>query len=699
MRKYLFYIIILSIVTFAAVSDSSADMLILNSGQEYRGTISKISGDSVTISVGDDETVFKKSDLLRIEFAKTTPKDKTISLSDIDDALLTETVSKRVSQADYLNAGHVTLLDQREYTLTPDGQFQSKVRNISQILKERGKNSAVVMLHFRQDTSKAEILHGRTVNENDVYDYDQTSLRETSLYYRYPDYDLVKKISFPLPNIVVGSIYDYSYRVTQEKIDTFDPILKRVYFASSEPILTRRVILRFPKSEEGRVNVALKNMGKEGTDYTHKREVSGDNIVITYEVRDIEALESESYMPSYDMIMPKLTISISPTFGKITSEYSASLKERVVISSEIKAKVAELISDSKSVEGDIFNIFRYIVKEIEQVPVSFTQYNSLPKSSDLIFSKKSGNNLEKTFLFYTLLQAADIPCELALVRSRNSGEVINDTPNLKQFRSPVVVIPLEMTTLYITALNKNLRTVDIDGSIQGGSGLIVSSEGGELINIPQNAADKENSSSKYVIDLNEDGSIRVRETKRVNGNNQGSFRMFQYMPKKRLDKYFLSTMHNKHPNAELESYEFKNLDDLTKLPEMELKYNIKDYMITAGGKLFAFQLPSISYSASGVGKDERKYPLNFGNLMSRNSEYIINLPKNYKIYYLPEGKSYKSDIFAYNASFKVEGRKVTFTDSYERHESYAEKEVYFDLKECLEARAAVSKEWIVIEKE
>ncbi len=42
---------------------------------------------------------------------------------------------------------------------------------------------------------------------------------------------------------------------------------------------------------------------------------------------------------------------------------------------------------------------------------------------------------------------------------------------------------------------------------------------------------------------------------------------------------------------------------------------------------------------------------------------------------------------------------MTFKDIYKRNSAYADKEAYPELKECLETRAEISNEWIVIEKE
>ncbi|MFC1855459.1 hypothetical protein ACFL2A_02800, partial [Thermodesulfobacteriota bacterium] len=134
-------------------------------------------------------------------------------------------------------------------------------------------------------------------------------------------------------------------------------------------------------------------------------------------------------------------------------------------------------------------------------------------------------------------------------------------------------------------------------------------------------------------------------------------------------------------------------------PEFNIEYNIKDYMISAGGKLFAFQLPSLSYSAYGVGKDEREFPLYFGSLISNDDEYIITLPDNYKIYYMPDKFSHKSEIFDFEASYTQKDNKIIFKSSFKRLKISAEKEAYFDMKKCFEKRADLTKEWIVIERD
>jgi hypothetical protein len=698
MRNYL-KTLIYFIVFFVVAADLRADMLITNSGRELKGTILKIDDNTVTVSADNEETVFKKDDILSIKFTKDTAFQSAISLTSLNDDLLNNVIPKKVSPESYPNAGYIKLYSEIRLKYTKDGEFTSSYRDITQVLKDRGKDAGVVSMSYKKDVQTAKVIHGRTINDDGkVYDYDQSSLRESSMFFRYPDYDKVNSIKFPLSNVVVGSVLDYAYSITQHEIDAFEPVYKNIYFSSYEPVLKKKLVIMVPKGSE-KIKVSLRLMGVEGEDYTFKEEDAGDYTVYTYEKDNIKSVEEESYMPSDHMIMPRVVLSLSPGFDEITKEYSEKLKEVLDISDDIKDKVTGLTNGADSIEDKVFNIYDYIVKEINLLHVGIGHYSYIPNRSDYTYSKKAGNSLDKTFLLYAFLKAADIDCEFALVKRRNKGDILDENPCIKQFDYPVVIVPLDTNTLYISGLDKYLMITDIDGSIQGGKGLVVSKTGGKVIDIPLNHPDKENTFRSFEINLFEDGAINVKERKTIRGNSQASLRMFHYIPEKRLNKYLLESAYRIHPNANLIDYKFENLNDLKKIPEMEMSYSIKDYMISAGGKLLAFKMPSLSYSAYGVGKKERIYPLSFGELTSNNNEYVLRLPDNYKIYYLPEKYSYKSDNFVYEASFEVHDDKILFKDSYRRLSAFAPMEAYFELKECLETRAKLAKEWIVIEKE
>lgn len=686
------------IAIIALTGNAKADLLVTNSGQELKGDVRNITNKSVTITIDGVDNQIGKDDILRLELSNGSNADKVSNLSELSDEALNSALANKVSPADYPNAGYISLLSETRLTYTKEGAFEESYRNIVQILKERGRDAGIVSLSYKTGVQTARVDHGRTINDDKVYVFDQTSLRESSVYYRYPDYNLIKSIRFPLSNIVVGSVLDHSFTITQSTMNAFEPVFISEFFAGSEPVKKQRLVIKCPKDNADKLKISTKLMGEEGKDYTFSESQDGDYIVKVYEKSDIEAIENESYMPSFDIIMPKVTVSISPDFDDITRNYKRKLDSNLVINSDITEKVAELTKGIDDRESKILKIYEYITTEINLINVPMESSRYIPQKSNYILEKKSANSLDKTFLFYTFLKAAQINCEFVLGRVRDQGEPLSENPSISQFTYPLVIVPLDMTTLYLTVNDKNLKITDIESPIQGGYGLVVSQENGKIIKIPLKSADKENTSIKYQIVLFEDGSITIKENKEASGNSQGSFRMMQYMPEKNLRQYMIERIHEIHPNAELISYKFENLKDLTKNPSMEIIYSIKDYMISAGGKLFAFQLPSLSYSAYGVGKDERKYPLSFGTLVSNNSEYILKLPTNYKMYYLPGEYSYKSGNFIYDASYKADGKKIVFQDSYQRLASDMPKNAYFDLKKCLETKAELAKEWIVIEK-
>jgi hypothetical protein len=671
-------------------------MLVTNSGQEFKGSVLNIDYDTVTFSVDNEEKVFEKEQLLRIEFTKDSILESTITLSNLNDPVLNAAISSKVLPENYPNAGYIKLYREKEFTYTNQGEFISSYRNIIQVLQERGKSAGVISLAYKKDIQSAQIDHGRTISSNVVYNYDSSSMRESSMYYRYPDYDKMKIIRFPLSNIVIGSVLDSKYSVTQHKIDKLEPVYKETYFSSYEPVLKQRLIIKFPK--DSKIDISLRYMGEEGIDYTFEKKEEDEYIVYIYEKKNIKAIVKESYMPSDDMIMPRITLSISPGFDEIAERYTRELNKKLVFSNKIKDKVSELTRDLDNKIEKIFNIYNYIVKEINLIYISPINYSYLPKESDYIFKKKAGSYIDKAFLFYTFLKAADINCKFVLVKERDEGELINENPCIKQFNYPLVKIPLDISTLYVSTLNKDLKITDIDESIQGGYGLIVSEEGGKIIKIPLKFPERENISSSFIVELFKDGDIKVKEKKSTTGNNQSSLRMFQYIPDKELKQHMLQRVQSIHPNAELIDYKFENLSNLRNNPKMEINYSIKDYMISAGGELLAFQLPSFSYSAYGVGKKERNYPLSFGNPVSTEKKYILKLPDNYKIYHLPKNYSYKSDNFIYTASYKTEENNIIFSDSYQRTETFMPKEAYFELKKCLNTKAELAKEWIVIKR-
>ncbi|MFC1856282.1 hypothetical protein ACFL2A_07050, partial [Thermodesulfobacteriota bacterium] len=136
-------------------------MLVRNSGQELKGKVLKIDEKSVTFSSDNGESVFFKDDILRLEFTKDTTSESTIPLSDINDEALKNAIAKKIDASKYTNAGYINLLYELQYTYKEDGSFETRRRQITKVLKERGKDAGIVHFSYKDGLQTAKILYGR----------------------------------------------------------------------------------------------------------------------------------------------------------------------------------------------------------------------------------------------------------------------------------------------------------------------------------------------------------------------------------------------------------------------------------------------------------------------------------------------------------------------------------------------------------
>jgi hypothetical protein len=105
-----------------------------------------------------------------------------------------------------------------------------------------------------------------------------------------------------------------------------------------------------------------------------------------------------------------------------------------------------------------------------------------------------------------------------------------------------------------------------------------------------------------------------------------------------------------------------------------------------------------SLDTSLVAKDQRKYPIYFNILDSRQTTLEIEIPDNFAIKYIPESVSQDSPWLKFIVEYSRKGNKIYCKQTTELKKNRVLQEEYPDFKNFFEGLAKKIKQRMILEK-
>lgn len=680
-----------------AAAQHGNDVLYLQDGRERVGELLSITAEAVIFMVdGEAEsTTFPLADIQRVDLSRQRMGDDVRSVDKLDDPLIKRLLDSAPKKYEYPDSGHVVLYTLREYKLGTDGSYTLRERNVEKVLLERGKRRANVARYFKKGEETLDIDFARTINpDGSVTPISDAAVDITSVDADTPEYEKRYQAKFAMKQVREDSVLDYQITKHRPETDLLNPFYTSVYFRAREPILESEVRIIVPAGVE-----LAYQADRLGDHIEFSKEETPDGVVYRWVGKNCPRVVPEPMMPPAGDLYPRVTAAVKTTWKAIGDAYAKEASKSDKPSAGIKAKVSELTSGIADPRGKAERVFNYFTEEIRQLWVSPNAYSYAPRPVSEVFERLAGNTTDKALLLAVMLRETGLPAGVVLNCPQGNGKLIEQVPCIKQLDDAVVAVTLPTGRRFLSLDDDSVRFGQMPSEYQGTRGFLVSPKGAELVTIPMNAPEEEMFAVSYRMKIALSGDLTVTKTETVTGNNEISRRnAWKNRKDEELRRDLEVALASLHPKSRLDSYKVENLHDLAKPVEFSETYTLEDYAMRAGDDLLVFRLPEIEYSAAAVGKPEREFPLRWQAREKTTVDLALEIPPGFKVYYA--GKDYQadSDVASFTATFAVADGGVRYKDDFVRIRTEAPQEAYGDYKACLETRARVAKEWIVLER-
>ena len=411
-------------------------------------------------------------------------------------------------------------------------------------------------------------------------------------------------------------------------------------------------------------------------------------------VNDIKAINPEGGMPPWQGIAGVMIVSLFGSAGgqnngfadwTAMGKWETSLTNgRREASPEIKKKTAEITANAPTTLAKMRALAQFMQKDIRYVAIQLGIGGWQPHPAPEVFLHKYGDCKDKATLFGTMLSEIGVESYYVVINTER-GTITPATPATRWFDHVILAIRLpdelnDPSLHMIIAHPKLGRLLIFDptdeftpfghlrGELQESYALLVTSDGGELIMLPQLPAALNGVVRTAKLMLAPNGTLSGDFVEQRNGDYGTQQRASLKSVTKDADRVkFIESMISHSLSAfQLTKASFSNLNQLDQPFGYQYSLVAQNYAKTAGNLLLVRPRVLGSNSSDLLEKKEpRMYPVEFDGPMKNTDTIEIALPVGYEVDDLPPPVNADYSFASYHSKTEVNGNTLKYTRTFE----------------------------------
>lgn len=611
--------------------------------------------------------------------------------------------------------------------LQPDKwEIITEIHERIKILNTKGLSYATNHIQLRKSSDNKEMLSnfkGFVYSYNGMRIITRKIKKEAIKKSELSDSLDVVKIEFP--TVKAGDIVEYSYKIVSPfyKIDNVvlqeDIPIKYCYNSIKTPsyfsynrILNSRLKVTTNEFEQQFELKPFTTKKYSNIVQRHLRIYTRDSVlhttekVVEYEVKNVKALKSEIYVDNIENYRAFIGYElISTDFPKQGfKDYSNSW-----------SKVIKKIHESNQFGGQLINLHflkneaaliksKYLKpKEIMQKAFELIKnkmsWNKgygifAQRNLKLVYEKNTGNIAEINLLLTGLLRECGLNAQPILSRSRTMATPFQANPD--NFNYVLVAVNIEGERVLLDATEKLSNPNILPERALISHGMLVFNDGSfENISLHPNNVNQIN--TVIQAEINHDGSISGKKRSNYTGQEALKYRKnYIKQSKKEFNKHLISN----YNLVKLLDFNVENLTHL-KAPIIEtIGFQMKDGITINANEMYISPLLFLKIKSNPFKSTDRKYPINFLYPLSEKQMVSINIPKGYKVSFIPKPISIAlpNQMGSYLFKIKKEGEHLNIISSFKLNSTNIPANKYLELKTFYKQRVLKENEKVILTK-
>ena len=407
---------------------------------------------------------------------------------------------------------------------------------------------------------------------------------------------------------------------------------------------------------------------------------SGNQTIHTWQVSNLEPRLSEDFSRPDDFEQIKLrfkankfsiggTIGYTNDWGDVARWYNRLAEGRYELPGEAIQRVKRLTEGIADDREKVAVLYRFLQDYTHYVAISLGIGGWQPHSAESVFRNKYGDCKDLSTLMVAMLDVADIQAYPALARTKQNGLVDPDFP-ASQFNHCITVVPFASDTLFIECTADYMAYNYPGVHLEGTHVLMVTEDGGQLIQVPQSSPAENCWTSKLSGNVTSTGLFKVTGHTTASGVYGDNFRKrLAGEPKDVIEERLADMLGDHVPRLDFESFETRNIEDNYEAPvKVSFSSSIANFATASGQRIFVN--PNVLNRLTNAyipdeSVEDRQLPIYLPSTRRNIDSLTVKIPFGYKIEAAPKEQSLETPYGSYRTSYTFVKRELTYVREFE----------------------------------
>lgn len=569
----------------------------------------------------------------------------------------------------------VILADDQVTTVKENGEIVTQGRLALKILRADGRKLAAFPVPYDSD-SKVSYLHGWSITEKgQEYEAKASDVFEQTVS-SFEVYSDLRIKALRVPGADIGSVVAFEYEQNRR------PYIMQDFwdFQSFLPV------------EESRYELHLAGGWRVKTDWVNHpaEKPNEENGALVWQLGDVPRIEREPHRPPSEALAGRMVITFlsdkMPTrsyrdwaeFGSWYTQLSAGVRNA---SPALQQKVQELAPGNMSVLERIKALAHFAQQDVRYVEIRIGVGSWRPHSAGDVFTHRYGDCKDKATVLSSMLAQIGVKSYYVLVHT-NRGIFTRNSPPQARFDHMILAIALPDASygkpfpatlehpklgrlLIFDPTNDRVPFGQIPSYEQDNYGLLVTDQGGDLINLPLSSPQSNAVTRTAKLNLLADGTLTGEVEEVRTGFEAMNVRLFlQHATDAERKKAVEQLLGRSMSNFRLDSFELVHADDIDKDLILRFKFTAEHYAKNAGPLLLV--RPRVVGEMAGAWDPNkpRHYAYDFPGPSLSSDRVEITLPDGFKVDELPPPAKALFSFGEYTSKSETVGNVLKYSRDY-----------------------------------
>jgi transglutaminase-like putative cysteine protease len=606
----------------------------------------------------------------------------------------------------------VVLYSGQQTIVKPDGETETRYREVDKILRPEGKHYGTVAIYFSKMTPITYLKAWSIPADGKIYEVKERDAAETQIA-GGEFYDDLKLKLLDIPASDAGNVVGYEY-VQKDRpfifLDTWD-------FQRRIPVLRAVYTLQLPDGWK---------YDSDWVNYNQLPPQSSASNEFTWQLNNILPVTVEDDMPPWRAVAGRLDVKYFSPQNTLQSEqagswhdlglwYSSLVASRRDSTPEIQAEVASLTASAKTPLEKIQAITSYVQRHIRYVAIEIGIGGFQPHTAGDVFKNQYGDCKDKVTLLAAMLKDAGIDSYYSLAQI-DRGIIQPQFASAGVFNHAILAIRLPSdvptTNLYATVDDPKLSKLlffdptdeytpvgYLPDTEQDNYVLVATPDGGQLVHLPilAPATNRLMRIGQFTVTSTGNLTGSVREIRWGGPAVESRAEYLQVAPKDRakLVDQFLGTFLD---NFQLQSASVGNLTQFDQSFTLDYTLAAPDYAKEIGDLIVLRPRVLGEKGSPDIASSTRKYPVEFSEATLQTDQFDFTLPAGYKVDDLPAPVKVDCGFISYQSHFSVSGNVLHYARSFQVNRVIVPVSDLAQLRSALGAIAADERSSVILKR-